>query len=156
MELTLILRTSTILFVVTAVGGLIMAGISFKGHRQPRIWLSMLHGFLADAAVTLTVCGRDREVASKALAALVLLLAAATGGVVLNANYHWKKLPLHRWPVVAHALAAIVGFVLLPAAMGHAQHVVLDCRFGHPRRADLTVWWRSNSREWATTTSPRP
>lgn len=117
MEPALILRTSTILLVITAVGGLIMAGISFKGDRQPPIWLSMLHGFLAAAAVTLLLyAAATVGLPVMALAALVLLLTAATGGVVLNLNYHWKKLPLPRWLVVAHALAAIGGFVLLLVA----------------------------------------
>ena len=53
MELALILRTSTVLLAIAAVGGLVMAGIRFAGNRQPQPALAMLHGFLAAAAVTL-------------------------------------------------------------------------------------------------------
>src|SRR5450755_862516 len=31
-------------------------------------------------------------------------------------NYHWKQLPLPRWLIVVHAIAAVAGFVLLVAA----------------------------------------
>ena len=52
METALILRTSTVLLAIAAVGGLVMAGIRFAGNRQPPPALAMLHGFLAAAAVT--------------------------------------------------------------------------------------------------------
>ena len=45
--------------------------------------------------------------------ALALLLVAAGGGVILNLNYHWKQLPLPKGLIVVHAIAAVVGFVLL-------------------------------------------
>ena len=51
-----------------------------------------------------------------ALLALLLFLVAAAGGVILNLNYHWKQLPLPKWLVVVHALAAVAGFMLLLAA----------------------------------------
>jgi hypothetical protein len=49
--------------------------------------------------------------------AIVLFVIAALGGVVLNLNYHWKLLPLPKWLVVVHGLLAVVGFVLLLAAL---------------------------------------
>jgi hypothetical protein len=51
-----------------------------------------------------------------ALAALVLFLAAAGGGVILNLNYHWKQLPLPKGLIIGHAVAAVAGFVLLLVA----------------------------------------
>lgn len=76
----------------------------------------MLHGFLAAAAVTLLLdAAATVELPGMALAALVLFLAAAGGGVILNLNYHWKQLPLPKWLIVAHAIAAVAGLVLLLA-----------------------------------------
>lgn len=51
-----------------------------------------------------------------ALVALVLFLVAAGGGAILNLNYHWKQLPLPKALIIAHAIAAVAGFVLLVAA----------------------------------------
>jgi hypothetical protein len=45
--------------------------------------------------------------------ALVLFVAAAGGGAILNLNYHWKQRPLPKWLVLVHAGAAVAGFVLL-------------------------------------------
>lgn len=116
METALILRTSTVLLAIAAVGGLVMAGIRFAGNRQPPPALAMLHGFLAAAAVTLLLyAAATVGLPGMALAALVLFLVAAGGGVVLNLNYHWRQLPLPKWLVVVHATVAVVGFVLLLA-----------------------------------------
>lgn len=117
MNLASVLWTSTILLVITAAGGLVMAGIAFKGNQQPPTWLAMLHGFLAAAALTLLLyAAATIGLPGMALTALVLLLVAAAGGVVLNLNYHWKQLPLPKWIVIVHAVAAVAGFLLLLAA----------------------------------------
>ena len=117
METALILRTSAILLAIAAVGGLIMAGIRFAGDRQPPVALAMLHGFLAAAAVTLLLyAAATVGLPRTALAALVLFLAAAVGGVTLNLNYQWKQRLLPKWLIVVHAIVAVVGFVLLLAA----------------------------------------
>lgn len=109
-----ILWTSTILLAIAAAGGLVMAGIRFAGNRQPPPALAMLHGFLAAAAVTLLLyAAATVGLPGMALVALVLFLVAAGGGVILNLNYHWKQLPLPKWLIVVHAIAAVVGFVLL-------------------------------------------
>ena len=117
MEPALILRTSTILLAIAAVGGLVMVGIRFAGDRQPPAALAMLHGFLAGAAVTLLLYAAATVGLPKmALWALVLFVVAAGGGVILNLNYHWKQLPLPKWLIVVHATAAVAGFLLLLAA----------------------------------------
>jgi hypothetical protein len=114
MGLTSILWTSTLLLVIAAAGGLVMAGMRFAGDRQPPASLAMLHGFLAAAALTLLLyAAATVGLPGMALAALVLLLVAAGGGVILNLNYHWKQIPLPKWLIVVHGLAAVVGFVLL-------------------------------------------
>lgn len=113
MEPALILRTAAVLLAVAAAGGLVLAGIRFA-NRQPPTALAMLHGFLAAAAITLlSYAAATVGLPGLALAALALFLAAAGGGVILNLNYHWKQLPLPKWLVIVHALAAAVGFALL-------------------------------------------
>ena len=123
MNVASVLWTSTILLVITAAGGLVMAGVAFKGN-QPPTWLAMLHGFLAAAALTLLLyAAATVGLPGMALTALVLLLVAGAGGAVLNLNYHWKQLPLPRWLVVVHAVAAVAGFLLLLAATWAARSV---------------------------------
>lgn len=117
MEPASILLTSTVLLAIAAAGGLIMAGIRFVGDRQPPASLAMLHGFLAAAAVTLLLyAAATVGLPGMALAALMLFLAAAAGGVILNLNYHWKQLPLPKGLIIGHAVAAVAGFVLLLVA----------------------------------------
>jgi hypothetical protein len=117
MEPASILLTATVLLAIAAAGGLVMAGIRFAGNRTPPAPLAMLHGFLAAAAVTLLVyAAATVGLPVMALVAIALFLAAAGGGAILNLNYHWKQLPLPKGLIVVHAIAAVVGFVLLLAA----------------------------------------
>ena len=117
MEPASFLITSTVLLALAAAGGLVMAGIRFIGDRPPPASLAMLHGFLAAAAVTLLLyTAATVGLPGTALVALALFLAAAGGGAILNLNYHWKQLPLPKWLVIVHAIAAVTGFALLLAA----------------------------------------
>jgi len=123
MEPNLTMQTAAVLLAVSAVGGLVMAGIRFSGKPHPPIALAMLHGFLSAAAVTLLLYAQF-TVGLPQLAAIAtaLFVIAALGGVVMNLNYHWKLLPLPKWLVVVHALIAVAGFVLLLAAIWTAAH----------------------------------
>ncbi|HVQ05381.1 MAG TPA: hypothetical protein VMT14_17785 [Burkholderiaceae bacterium] len=117
MEPGLVLLTSTVLLAIAAAGGLLRAGMRFVGDRSPPAALAMLHGFLAAAAVSLLLyAAATVGLPRLALFALVLFLAAAAGGAILNLNYHWKQLPLPKGLVVAHAAIAVLGFVLLVTA----------------------------------------
>lgn len=117
MEAALILRTSTILLAVAALGGVVMAGMRFASDRQPPAALAMLHGFLAAAALTLLLyAAATVGLPQMALGALVLFVLAAAGGAILNLKYHWKQLPLPKWLVIVHAIVAVAGFALLLAA----------------------------------------
>lgn len=117
MEPVLIMKTASALLALTALGGLVMAGMRFGGKPQPPIWLAMGHGTLAAAAVTLLAYAWF-TVGLPGLAgwALLLFLIAAAGGAFLNLNYHWKMLPLPKGMIVGHAVIAVVGFALLLAA----------------------------------------
>ncbi|HZR35310.1 MAG TPA: hypothetical protein VFA75_08025 [Nevskia sp.] len=108
------LQTSVILLVLAAAGGLVMAGIRFSGRPHPPSWLAMLHGLLAAGALTLLlyaacVAGLPRLAAY----GLAVLIVAALGGLVLNLNYHWKRLALPVSLTVGHAALAVAGFILL-------------------------------------------
>ena len=117
MEPASILITSTVLLAIAAAGGLVMAGIRFMGDGSPPASLAMLHGFLAAAAVTLLLyAAATVGLPGMALVALALFLVAAGGGAILNLNYHWKQLPLPKWLIIVHAIAAVAGFALLLAA----------------------------------------
>lgn len=108
------LQTATILFAITALGGLLMAGIRFGTQRNPPAWLAMLHGLLAASSLTLlayAVC--TLPVPALATAALLLFLLAASGGAVMSLAYKWRQRLLPSWLVIAHATAAILAFVLL-------------------------------------------
>jgi len=117
MESILFLKTACVLLAITAVGGLVMAGMRFAGKPHPPAWLAMLHGLLAGAALTLLLYAYF-TVGLPALAvwALLLFVLAAAGGMYLNLNFHWKMLPLPMGIIVGHAGAAVVGFVLLLVA----------------------------------------
>ena len=121
MEPNLMMQTAAVLLAVSAVGGATMAGIRFSGKPQPPIWLAMLHGFLSAAALTLLIYAwATVGLPMLASAAVVLFVVAALGGVVMNLNYHWKLLPLPKWLVLVHATVAVIGFLLLLAAVfGH-------------------------------------
>ena len=123
MEPILFMKTASVLLALTAVGGLIMAGMRFAGKPQPPAWLAMVHGLLAGAAVTLLLYAYF-TVGLPALAgwALLLFLIAAAGGAFLNLNYHWKMLPLPMGLIVGHAGVAVAGFALLLAATWAATH----------------------------------
>ena len=117
MEPTLMIRTAAVLLTITALGGLTLAGIRFAADKQPPAWLAMLHGLLAAAAITLLLyAAATVGLPALAMGALVLFLIAAAAGAFLNLNYQWKQVLLPKGLVVAHALVAVVGFVMLVIA----------------------------------------
>ena len=117
MEVQTLLQTSCVLFLLAALGGLVMAGIRFGGNRNPPVWLAMAHGGLAVAGVALLAYAvLVFTVTATAAWALLLFLVAAGGGTVLFLAYEWKRELLPTWLVVVHAIVAVLGFLLLLAA----------------------------------------
>jgi len=117
MEPNLVMETAVVIFAISAVGGIVMAGIRFGGKPQPPTALAMLHGFLSAAALTLLIYATCTVgLPSLALTATVLFVVAALGGVYMNLNFHWKMLPLPKWLVIVHALIAVAGFLCLLVA----------------------------------------
>jgi uncharacterized membrane-anchored protein len=108
------LQTATILFAITALGGLLMAGIRFATHNNPPAWLAMLHGLLAASGLTLLVYAIcTTPVPAHAKLGAVLFLVAAGGGAVMSLAYKWRQRLLPAWLVIVHALLAVTGFLLL-------------------------------------------
>ena len=117
MEPHRILITTTVILAIAAAGGLVMAGLRFAGKDYPPTWLAMLHGMLAAAAVTLLIyAATTTGLPGLAIAAIVLFIVAAAGGLLLNLGYHWEHRPLPKSIVIVHALVAVVGFILLIVA----------------------------------------
>ena len=111
------LNTATLLFLLTALGGLVMAGIRFATRHNPPAWLAMLHGLLAASGLTLLAYAVfTMPVPPLATLALALFLLAAGGGAVMSLAYKWRQRLLPPWLVVVHALLAICAFVSLLVA----------------------------------------
>lgn len=114
MEPNMELQTATALFAISAVGGLVMAGIRFSGRPHPPIALAMLHGLLAAAGLTLLIYAA-LTVGAPPMAQLsaVLFVIAAAGGLTMNLAYHWRQRALPIPLMIGHALLAVAGFALL-------------------------------------------
>ncbi|MCI0488989.1 MAG: hypothetical protein L0229_20545 [Blastocatellia bacterium] len=104
---------AAILFGVSALGGLTLAIMRFKGKELPPMGLAIVHGLVGAAglvALILAVTGSDAPVQAKI--ALGGFVAAALGGFALFAS-HLRKQALSVPLVVVHGLVAVVAFVFL-------------------------------------------
>lgn len=103
------------IFLVAAVGGLIMALMIFKGRMAP--WaLSLLHMLLGATGLVLAGIAAMTIGGGVLLTGLVVLLGAATGGFYL-ASIHLDKELAPKPAVVVHAMAGVGGVVLLLIAL---------------------------------------
>jgi hypothetical protein len=114
MDVVSMLRVAVALLGVGAAGGVVMALIRWLRSENPPAWLTMLHGFLVGAGVTLVgfVAFALGSPAS-AVTAFILFAFAGILGVVLNLAYQQKGRILPSWMMVIHALIAVAGFVVL-------------------------------------------
>lgn len=102
-----------ILFGLAAVGGAIMAVTRFRGAPQPPMALALVHGLAAAAGLVVLIAFlAGGSAASTATIALILMVIAALGGFVLFGN-HLRKKELPIVLMLAHAIAAVVGFLIL-------------------------------------------
>lgn len=114
MDVQTMLRTAVVLLAITAMGGLLMAGMRFSGRPHPPTLFAMVHGLLAGAGITLILyAGLAAGMPGGGWGGLALLLVAVVGGVVLNLRYHWEKRELPIGLMLAHAGLAVAGFVVL-------------------------------------------
>jgi hypothetical protein len=117
MDAISMLKAAVALFAIAAAGGLVMAGIRLLGRHNPPAWLSMLHGLLAAAGVTLVAYAAWRGgVPSPGGWALFLFLLAAAGGAAMNLLWQWRQRPLPVGLMIGHAAIAVVAFLLLCVA----------------------------------------
>jgi hypothetical protein len=115
---THMLRIAAGLFVIAALGGLVMAGIRLAAHRNPPIWLAYAHGLLAAAGLSLLVyAALATPLTTPVMGAVWLLLAAAAGGSALNLLYHWRQRPLPKGLMLAHGALAAAGLAMLLVAI---------------------------------------
>lgn len=109
-----ILLTVIVLFAIAAAGGLIMAGVRQFGMANPPAWLALLHGLLAAAGLTLLIFAAFTVgIPVMAMWALLLLVIAALGGLLMNLGYQWKQKLLPKPLMYGHIVIAVAGFVLL-------------------------------------------
>ena len=114
MNAHIMLCTAIVLFAIAAAGGLVMAAVRVFGVRNPPAWLALLHGLLAGAGLTLLLFAAFAAgVPTLAIWALVLLLIAAAGGLLMNLGYAWNRQLLPKPLMYGHVLIAVVGFILL-------------------------------------------
>ena len=114
MDAQTMLRTAVVLLVITALGGLLMAGMRFSGRPRPPSSIAMLHGLLAAASLTLILyAGFTAGMPGGGWGGLVLLLVAVLGGLTLNLRYHSEGLELPMGLMLGHAALAVIGFLVL-------------------------------------------
>lgn len=114
MNAVTMLQTASILLLLTAAGGLLMAFQRIVQKVNPPSWLAMAHGFLAASGLTLLAyAGLTDRVEGGAMLGLILLLVAATGGVVMNLAYHLAGKLLPSWLLYLHIALAAGGTALV-------------------------------------------
>ena len=111
------LQTAVLLFLVTAAGGLVMAGIRLFRKHNPPAWLSMVHGLLAATGLTLVAyAALMLDAPPPAGWAALLFVVAAGGGAAMNLLWQWKGRPLPVGLMIVHALLAVVALGMLVVA----------------------------------------
>jgi hypothetical protein len=108
------LQTATILLLLTAGGGVLMAVRRLAGKKNPPDWLAMGHGFIAAASLTLLVYAAFAEsIPGSAVAGIVILLLGSAGGVVMNLHYHLAGKLIPQWLLHVHILLGVIGTTLV-------------------------------------------
>jgi hypothetical protein len=114
MDAMTMVKVATWLFLLAALGGIVMAGIRFGGGRNPPVFIPYAHGLLAGAGLTLLIYAAwVGGIGGTVVVSIVLLLIAAAGGTALNLLYHWKQVPIPKGLTIAHILLALAGVALL-------------------------------------------
>jgi len=110
MDAMTMLQTATVLLLLTAAGGVLMALRRIVGKANPPDWLAMAHGLLAASGLTLLIYAAFADgIPGRAVTGTVILLVAAAGGVVLNLTYHLAGKLLPHWLLHLHIALAVVG-----------------------------------------------
>ena len=108
------LHTASVLLLLTAAGGLLMAIQRYTRQSNPPNWLAMAHGLLAASGLTLLIYAALTEgISGRAATGLGLLLLAAGGGVIMNLAYHLAGKLLPKWLLNLHIVLAAIGTALV-------------------------------------------
>ena len=119
MEPSHLIRTSIWLLAAAAAIGLFMAAIRFAKDQPAPAVLSKVHGILTCSATAILSYGWATVGLPKvASIALVLLLVAASGGLVISQAWRWKQASHVQSLLFAHLSVAAAGFFLLLASSG--------------------------------------
>ena len=93
MESLPLVKSSAILLILTALGGVAMALIRAQADRPPS-WLAMMHGFLAASGLTLLVYAAFSVGLPKLMWTGVILMFAASAYAIVMAWSYRRQLPL--------------------------------------------------------------
>lgn len=110
------LVTAILVFLVAAIGGLVMAVHIFR-DRTPPMPLALLHGLLGATGLGLLIWLWLQNAVSPAVTVgLAILVVAALGGFFLF-SFHLRGKPHPKAVVIVHALAAVCGVGALAFAL---------------------------------------
>lgn len=108
------LQVASVLLVMTAAGGVLMASQRMLRKHNPSSWIAMAHGFLAASALTLLAYAAfTSEVGSHAMIGTLILVLAAAGGVIMNLAYHLADKLIPKWLLHLHIALAAAGAALV-------------------------------------------
>lgn len=116
------MSAAAVFFALAALGGLTMAAGLLRGRERPPAWLSLLHGMLATAGlVLLAEAALTTGVPPLAQMALGAFALAGAGGAYLNLGFRQKNQPVPFTVLGGHAALAVLGLLLLLAALAQTR-----------------------------------
>jgi len=102
---------------VTAVGGIVIAGMRLIGIPRPPTWMAIGHGAIGATGLGLLIYAAvTTTLPTMGLVALAVLILAALGGSMMFVGYHLREMPLPIGLMIIHGLAALTGLGLLAYA----------------------------------------
>lgn len=112
------MQLAAILFVLTALGGGLMAAIRLSGKPYPPLWLALGHGLLGLSALgTLGYAATTEGIPFLGQVALGMFVLTALGGAGLLAGFHLQNKPLPIPFVLGHGGLAIASLIVLLLAI---------------------------------------
>lgn len=108
------MQIAACLFVLAAVGGVMMVGIRASGAPRPPTWLALGHGGIAAAGlVALLYAAMTQTLPAIALVAFGCFVLAAAGGATIFFFFHLREKPLPFPLMLGHGALAVTAIVLL-------------------------------------------
>ena len=114
MDAITLLRTASVLLLLTMLGGIKIAFGKYVGIASASSWIALAHGVLAVFSVTLLAhAGLADRVHCGAMISLVLILAAAVGGIAIYLWHHLSGNILPSWFLAIHISQSVMGMLLV-------------------------------------------